>query len=82
MAIHKRGGDVLQANGASQGAGNLAEVATVSASGNAFLDGYSGDSHSDSYLDQEVYQRMDQLNDGYAGDGGSDNTEANTQIDL
>jgi hypothetical protein len=82
MAINKRGGDIVQANAASQGAGNFAEVATVSASGNAFLDGHSGDSYSDTYLDQEVYQRLDQVNDGFAGDGGSDNTDANTHIDL
>jgi hypothetical protein len=82
MAINKRGGDVLQANVASQGAGNFAGVATVSASGNGFLDGRSGDSYSDTYMDQEVYQRLDQVNDGFAGDGGSDNTDANTHIDL
>lgn len=82
MTINKRGGDIVQANAASQGAGNFADVTSVSASGNAFLDGHSGDSYSDTYLDQEVYQRLDQVNDGFAGDGGSDNTEANTRINL
>jgi hypothetical protein len=82
MAINKRGGDVLQANAASQEAVNFSEVTTVSTSGNAFLDGHSGDSYADSHLDQEVYQRMDQINDGISGDGGNDNTDANTHIDL
>jgi hypothetical protein len=80
--INKAGGDVLQANAASQGAGNFADVATVSASGNAFLDGHSGDSYSDSNLDQNVSQHLDQVNDAMAGDGGYDNTEANTDISI
>lgn len=82
MSINKRGGDALQANLGAQGAANLSEVTTVSASGNAFLDGHSGDSYGDSQVQQDVYQRMDQVNDGLAGDGGNDNTDANTRIDL
>jgi hypothetical protein len=80
--INKSGGDALQANAASQGAGNMADVTSVSASGNAFLDGRSGDSYSDSHLDQNVDQYLDQVNDGMAGDGGYDNTDANTDISI
>jgi hypothetical protein len=82
MSINKRGGDALQANAGHQGAGNMADVTSVSASGNAFLDGHSGDSYSDSHLDQNVRQHMDQVNDAMAGDGGYDNTDANTNINL
>jgi hypothetical protein len=82
MSISKRGGDALQANLGTQEAGNYADVATVSASGNGFLHGRSGDSHSDTNLDQNVDQYLDQVNDGMGGDGGYDNTDANTSIDL
>ncbi len=82
MSISKRGGDALQANAGHQGAENMADVTTVSASGNAFLHGTSGDSYSDSHLDQNVDQYLDQANKGTGGDGGYDNTDANTSIDV
>jgi hypothetical protein len=82
MSISKRGGDVLQANAGQQEAVNMTDVTSVSASGNAFLHGRSGDSYSDSHLDQNVDQYLDQVNDGMGGDGGYDNTDANTSIDL
>jgi hypothetical protein len=82
MSINKRGGDALQANAGHQEGVNMADVTSVSASGNAFLHGTSGDSYSDSHLDQNVDQYLDQVNDGMAGDGGYDNTDANTSIDL
>lgn len=80
--INKRGGDALQVNSASQGAGNYADAANVSASGNAFLDGHSGDSSADTHLEQDTRQYLDQVNDGVGGDGGYDNTEANTDIKI
>lgn len=80
--INKRGGDALQANVGSQESVNLADVTSVSASGNAFLDGHSGDSFADSHLDQNMRQHLDQVNDGIGGDAGNDNTEANTDINI
>jgi hypothetical protein len=80
--INKRGGDALQANAGSQESVNLADVTSVSASGNAFLDGHSGDSFTDTNLDQNMRQRLDQVNDGIGGEAGNDNTEANTDINI
>jgi hypothetical protein len=82
MSISKSGGDVLQANAGSQEAVNMADVTSVSASGNGFLHGRSGDSYTDSHMDQNVDQYLDQVNDGLSGDGGHDNTDANTNINL
>lgn len=82
MAINKRGGDALQANAGHQEAANYADVTAASASGNAFLHGTSGDSDAHSDAHQDVYQRMDQVNDSMAGEGGYDNTDANTNIGL
>lgn len=80
--INKSGGDALQINAGAQGAENAADVNSVSASGNAFLDGHSGNSYADSHLDQNVDQHLDQMNDAMAGDGGYDNTDANTDIKI
>lgn len=82
MSISKRGGDAVQINAGAQEGGNFADVTSVSASGNAFLHGRSGNSYSESDLNQEVDQYLDQANDGTGGDGGYDNTDANTSIDL
>lgn len=82
MPVDKRGGDVLQANAASQESGNFADVTAASASGNAFLDGQSGDSVADSVADQATRQALDQANLGMGGDGGDDNIEANTTIHI
>lgn len=78
MAINKRGGDAFQANAGHQEAGNYADVTPASASGNGFLHGVSGDSDAYSDANQDVHQRMDHVNDAMAGDGGYDNTDANT----
>lgn len=82
MAVDKSGGEVLQANAASQGSENLADVTSASASGNAFLDGQSGDSFADSVADQATRQALEQANTGIGGDGGDDNIEANTSIRI
>lgn len=82
MAVNKSGGEVLQANAGSQESGNLADVTSASASGNAFLDGASGDSFADSVADQATRQALEQANMGIAGDGGDDNIEANTNIHI
>lgn len=82
MAVNKSGGEVLQANVGSQGSANLADVTSVSASGNGFLDGASGDSFADSVADQATRQALEQANLGIGGDGGDDNIEANTTIHI
>jgi hypothetical protein len=82
MSVDKSGGDVLQANAGSQDSGNLADITSASASGNAFLDGASGDSFADSMADQATRQALEQANMGIAGDGGDDNIQANTSIHI
>jgi hypothetical protein len=82
MAVNKSGGEVLQANAGAQESGNLGDITSASASGNAFLDGQSGDSFADSVADQATRQALDQANQGIAGDGGDDNIEANTSIHI
>jgi hypothetical protein len=82
MSVNKSGGDTLQANAGSQESGNLADITSASASGNAFLDGASGDSFADSMADQATRQALEQANMGIAGDGGDDNIEANTSIHI
>jgi hypothetical protein len=82
MSVDKSGGDVLQANAGSQDSGNLADITSASASGNAFLDGASGDSFADSMADQATRQALEQANMGIAGDGGDDNIQANSSIHI
>lgn len=82
MSVDKSGGEVLQANAASQESGNFADITSASASGNAFLDGASGDSFVDSTADQATRQALEQANMGIGGDGGDDNIEANTSIHI
>jgi hypothetical protein len=82
MAVNKSGGEVLQANAASQESVNFGDVTSASASGNAFLDGVSGDSFADSMAHQATHQALEQANLGIAGDGGDDNIEANTTIRI
>jgi hypothetical protein len=82
MSVNKSGGEVLQANAGSQENANLADVTSAGASGNAFLEGFSGDSFADSMADQATRQALEQANLGIAGDGGDDNIEANTTIRI
>lgn len=82
MSVNKSGGEVAQLNAGAQEGVNYADVPTVSTSGNAFLDGHSGDSYAKSVADQATHQSLEQANMGMGGDGGDDNIEANTSIHI
>ena len=78
MSVDKSGGDAL--NMAAQGAVSGAAAIGAAAGGPGFLDGVGGNADSKTEAESKVDQMLDQH--ATAGDGGSDQTHANTNIDV
>jgi hypothetical protein len=78
----KDGGDVTQANVASQGNVSTQSVSGVSNAGPALVDSVGGSALLSQVGAQLIEQRLDQMNIGFGGFGGSDNVEANKAISV
>lgn len=78
----KSGGDIMQGNAGMQG--NLSgQVENVLAPGGAgIVDGVGGAGMAAGMAGQTVTQGQSQGNMGISGDGGTDNTNANTNINV
>ena len=78
----KSGGDVLQANQASQGSLGVQDLNAVSAAGAGLIDGVGGSAASLGAAQQTVNQGQAQGNIAATGSGGDDNISADTTINI
>ncbi len=78
----KSGGDVLQANQGSQANLSAQDVNSIAAAGAGILGGLGGNAASMGAAQQAVSQVQGQGNIAATGDGGDDNINANTNINI
>ncbi len=79
---NKSGGDAYQANQAAQGNANLQDTNSVAAAGAGVLEGVGGMAAADAIAAQQTHQNQAQNNMANTGHGGSDNINANTNINV
>ncbi len=78
----KSGGDALQANQGAQGNASAQDLNSVAAGGAGVLEGFGGDAAAMGAANQAVQQAQNQANAAMTGDGGDDNINANTTINI
>ncbi len=78
----KSGGDALQANSGSQGSMTDQDMNSIAAGGGGIVDGMGGPAGSMGLADQAINQAQAQGNMAMTGDGGDDNINANTTINI
>ncbi len=78
----KSGGDVLQANQGAQANLSAQDLNSVGAAGAGVLESFGGSAASMGAANQAVQQAQGQANQAYTGDGGDDNINANTTINI
>ena len=78
----KSGGDVLQASQGAQGNASLQDLNSVAAGGAGVLESIGGAAASMGAASQLVDQHQNQANAANTGNGGDDNINANTTINI
>lgn len=78
MSVDKSGGEAT--NFGAQGADSNADLTNVAPGGAGILGGFGGHGFAMGSAESEVEQALRQA--GYGGDGGDDNIEANTTINI
>lgn len=79
---NKSGGDVLQANQGGQGSLAGQDLNSVGVGGVGAVDGLGGSGAALGSVDQAIQQAQMQANAATTGDGGTDNINANTTINI
>ncbi len=80
--VDKSGGDVYQGNAGLQGNASLQELNSVAAGGAGVLESAGGAAASMGAATQAVQQGQAQANQANTGEGGDDNVNANTTINI
>ncbi len=78
----KSGGDALQANQGSQASLNTQDLNSIAAAGVGILEAMGGSANAMGEAQQAVNQAQTQANIAATGDGGDDNINANTTINI
>ncbi len=78
----KSGGDALQGNAGSQGSLSAQDMNAVGVAGAGIVDGMGGGANAMGAAQQAVDQAQTQGNIAATGDGGDDNINANTNINI
>lgn len=78
----KSGGDILQGNAGMQGNASAQDLNSVGAAGVGAVNGLGGNAAAMGMADQYVSQAQEQMNLGVSGNGGSDNINADTTINI
>ncbi len=78
----KSGGDALQANQGSQGNLSAQDLNSIASAGSGILEGIGGGANAMGAAQQAVNQAQTQGNIAATGDGGDDNINANTNINI
>lgn len=76
----KSGGDVAQLNSGLQGNASLQDINSIAAAGVGAVGGMGGSAASMATGSEHVSQSQTQLNGASAGDAGSDNVHADTNV--
>ncbi len=80
--VDKSGGDATQANMGAQGNMSAQDLNSVAAAGAGVLESAGGAAGSMGAAQQAVNQAQQQANMASTGDGGDDNVNANTNINI
>ena len=78
----KSGGDILQSNAGAQGNVSAQDLNAVGVGGVGAVDGFGGTSAAMGLANQYIDQSQNQANLGVSGNGGDDNINANTTINI
>ncbi|MCB1755665.1 MAG: hypothetical protein KDJ38_09090 [Gammaproteobacteria bacterium] len=78
----KSGGDILQSNQGAQGNVSAQDLNSLGLGGAGIVDGIGGAGASMGAASQAVQQAQGQANMAVSGDGGDDNINANTTINI
>ncbi len=78
----KSGGDVLQASQGAQGNAGIQDLNSVAAGGAGVLESVGGSAASMGAANSAIQQAQLQANQASTGDGGDDNINANTTINI
>ena len=78
----KSGGDILQNNAGVQGNASAQDLNAVGVGGAGLVEGLGGSSAAMGVADQYINQAQNQANLGVSGNGGDDNINANTTINI
>ncbi|MDO6461700.1 hypothetical protein Q4485_13400 [Granulosicoccaceae sp. 1_MG-2023] len=78
----KSGGDIMQGNTGVQGNAGAQDLNAVGVGGVGAVDGLGGSSSAMGLADQYISQAQNQANMAVSGNGGNDNINANTTINI
>lgn len=78
----KSGGDILQGNAAMQGNLSSQGLNSIASGGVGAVDAIGGSAFSEAFANQSVNQDQTQSNSASSGDGGSDNVQADTNVNI
>ncbi len=78
----KSGGDAIQANQGAQGNVSAQDLNAVGAAGAGIVDGMGGNAAAMGAASQAVQQAQNQANAAVTGQGGDDNIQADTNINI
>ena len=78
----KSGGDILQNNAGIQGNASAQDLNAVGVGGVGAVGALGGGASSMGMADQYVAQAQEQMNLGVSGNGGNDNINADTTINI
>ncbi|MCB1755632.1 MAG: hypothetical protein KDJ38_08920 [Gammaproteobacteria bacterium] len=78
----KSGGDIIQGNMGSQGNASAQDLNSLGVAGAGIVDGIGGSGAAMGAAQQAVQQAQQQANMAVSGDGGDDNINANTTINI
>ncbi len=78
----KSGGDAIQGNAGAQGSVSDQDLNSVASGGAGIVDGMGGAGGAMGAAQQAVQQAQNQANAAVTGQGGSDNIQADTNINI
>ncbi|MDO6461698.1 hypothetical protein Q4485_13390 [Granulosicoccaceae sp. 1_MG-2023] len=78
----KSGGDIMQSNAGVQGNASDQDLNAVGVGGVGAVDGFGGSSAAMGLAGQYINQAQNQANMAVSGNGGNDNINANTTINI
>ncbi|HBR98989.1 MAG TPA: hypothetical protein DD979_16670 [Gammaproteobacteria bacterium] len=80
--VDKNGGDIAQANMGTQGNMSAQDLNSVAAGGAGVQEAMGGAADAMGAANQAIQQAQNQANMATSGDGGDDNINANTTINI